>query len=176
MTGLNSKPAQLAQGHSQLDLTVFRAGDTKPSQENPMKSLSTPILSRDCPVCSCCLLSSCCVCAWERSPPSSTALPPQESWRMYWGPTLCYDPPFPWAHPAHWAPPHAASKHPNGHRIPWWLRFGRELSFSPIDSFHRKTFKCLNFDHYTNGKKFRSLEAASGNHPFLSLGEFTISC
>lgn len=175
MTGLNSKPAQLAQGHSQLDLSIFRAGDTKPSQENPMKSLSTPILSRDCPVCSCCLLSSCCVCAWERSPPSSTALPPQESWRMYWGPTPYYDP-FSLSTPSSLGPSSCSLQTPQWPQNPWWLRFGRELSFSPIDSFHRKTFKCLNFDHYTNGKKFRSLEAASGNHPFLSLGEFTISC
>lgn len=51
MTGLSSKLAQLAQSHSQLDLKVFRVGDTTPSLENPLRSLNTSIPSRDRPCC-----------------------------------------------------------------------------------------------------------------------------
>lgn len=132
-------------------------------------------------MCTCCLLSSCCACTWETPPPSSTALHKKVKNALKSRPIIFwYNLLFPragWAYPAHWASTHAPVLQP-----PTTLKATKSLGNWGLEGISPSLPYILSIEGLSNvliltiiqWQKFRTLEAASGNRPFLSLREFTV--
>lgn len=156
MTGLNSKLAQLAQGHSQLGLSLEGwRHNILPGKPTEVPEQALPLLQ---------------VCTYLGKVTSFLYSSPLESWRMPWGPTLHCNPPFPWAgwaHPAHWASPHAAVLQPPATFMATESlgNWGLERISPPFPHILSIDFQMSSFWHLYNGENLEVLRQHLGINP-----------